>query len=153
MRNRWGILKMYFRGEMLVDLLCIVCIVMLTAANDDLISIVYLVLMTVLFAKAYAKYINIKPFLDHNFAREHITLVTSFAFLIGMGHIFGLLMYIVGNEVNKEKNWINAIKIQNEDWATKYIFSIYWAFTTMVTVGYGDITPQNKFEAIVVVVV
>lgn len=70
-----------------------------------------------------------------------------------MGHIFGMAMYIVGSNSNKDKNWINAIRIQHEDWDTKYIFSIYWAFTTMVTVGYGDITPQNKYEAIVVVIV
>lgn len=82
-----------------------------------------------------------------------MTLVTSFAFLIIMGHIFGIVMYLVGSRANPEKNWINSIKLQHEEWDTKYIFSIYWAFTTMATVGYGDITPQNKYEVITVIVV
>lgn len=28
------------------------------------------------------------------------------------------------------------------------MFSYYWAIATMVTVGYGDITPENVIEAL-----
>lgn len=35
----------------------------------------------------------------------------------------------------------------------KYIYSMYWSITTMVTVGYGDITPTNLPEVIVVMVI
>ena len=28
-------------------------------------------------------------------------------------------------------------------WLSKYLYSVYFAITTIVTVGYGDLTPQN----------
>ena len=45
------------------------------------------------------------------------------------------------------------MRIDNEHWGTKYIYSLYWAITTIVTVGYGDITPQNNAEVCVVIVI
>lgn len=34
------------------------------------------------------------------------------------------------------------------DWADKYINALYFSFITMVTVGYGDITPKTIYEKI-----
>jgi voltage-gated potassium channel Kch len=45
--------------------------------------------------------------------------------------------------VNRNVNWTEAIDNFNEDWITKYVYSLYFASTTLTTVGYGDITPKN----------
>jgi hypothetical protein len=44
--------------------------------------------------------------------------------------------------------WITKAKIENESNSVKYITALYWAFTTMTTVGYGDITPITNNEKI-----
>lgn len=39
----------------------------------------------------------------------------------------------------------------NSGWVDRYVISIYFAFITMMTVGYGDVTPVNNQERIYVI--
>lgn len=42
--------------------------------------------------------------------------------------------------------WLHEKGIFADDWHVKYMASFYFALVTSVTVGYGDICPQNSFE-------
>ena len=37
---------------------------------------------------------------------------------------------------------------ETKDLARRYIFSLYWAITTLATVGYGDLSAANPAEAV-----
>lgn len=49
------------------------------------------------------------------------------------------------------ENWIdkainNGNMAPDLTWWQIYFYSMYWAITTLATVGYGDLTPNNYFE-------
>ena len=56
-------------------------------------------------------------------------------------------------------NWLTAIREKitsnqqgyfESQWFHDYGLAMYWAITTIVTVGYGDITPIRYYEILVV---
>lgn len=42
--------------------------------------------------------------------------------------------------------WFNEKGLVHSDWKLKYLYSLYFSTTTMITVGYGDIVPSSHFE-------
>lgn len=79
-----------------------------------------------------------------------VNLLTLLLKIFFWGHLIACLWHyiaFVSNESSPDtNNWLKAKGIENTGWETKYLFSIYWGVTTMLTVGYGDITPTNNTE-------
>ena len=67
-------------------------------------------------------------------------------------HIFACFWYFASIQSNVKESWLSKAGLVESDWSIKYIYSVYWACITMMTVGYGDITPQNESEILVCIV-
>eukprot|EP01017_Pseudomicrothorax_dubius_P040668 TRINITY_DN639_c0_g1_i1.p1 TRINITY_DN639_c0_g1~~TRINITY_DN639_c0_g1_i1.p1 ORF type:complete len:723 (-),score=156.32 TRINITY_DN639_c0_g1_i1:1838-4006(-) len=85
-----------------------------------------------------------------------LSRIINFVFLlIFIAQIIACIWYYLGNQTGilegeiVTDGWINNVlaKVtQDTDLSTKYITSIYWVFTTLSTVGYGDFYPFTTNE-------
>jgi hyperpolarization activated cyclic nucleotide-gated potassium channel 2 len=67
-----------------------------------------------------------------------------------IAHWIACLFYYIGS-LELDTNavcWLTEAKMQDAATYDKYIISLYWAFTTMTTVGYGDVAPYTMNEKI-----
>jgi len=65
-----------------------------------------------------------------------------------IAHLAGCFFIKLALTSDAEKTWINSIGIDENDHIEVYISAVYWSIITMITVGYGDITPKNKCKNI-----
>ena len=52
------------------------------------------------------------------------------------------------NILKRTNTWIHAQNLLEADVYERYIYSIYYIAATMISVGYGDVTPKNSTECI-----
>lgn len=53
------------------------------------------------------------------------------------------MLYLAGTSGIYPKSWMKVAQIDDEGPYTLYLYSLYFACTTMLTVGYGDLAPSN----------
>ncbi|EAS01339.2 cation channel family protein (macronuclear) [Tetrahymena thermophila SB210] len=69
-----------------------------------------------------------------------------------LAHVFGCIFQYIGLKVHDSGNvsWLDKAELIDKGILDRYIASLYFSFITMISVGYGDITPINNIERIFV---
>ncbi len=74
------------------------------------------------------------------------------AIILFIAHWIACIWHLIGDLENGSaaNTWIIYVDMQDASWGSRYVASIYWAITTMITVGYGDIVPVTDLERVYV---
>ena len=81
-----------------------------------------------------------------------ISIFKLFIKMLFLAHIIACIWFIMPYITYPENNWMETKGIMNKSTFEKYEYSLYWAFVTIATIGYGDITPKNLYEKIFVTI-
>ncbi|OMJ92390.1 hypothetical protein SteCoe_4832 [Stentor coeruleus] len=73
--------------------------------------------------------------------------IIIFFFILAISvHILGCLWFYVSKTDNSHITWAFVYHIEDQPDYAQYLSSIYFVFTTLTTVGYGDNTPISNIE-------
>lgn len=150
-QNRKKIIKNYLRSYFFPDFLALFSIFFQISYFQDLIGNEAFAL--VFFLKIFAlKKVSKKITNRFQFSHEWKgikDLAALFFVIILIAHISACGWHYIGvlktNDINSS-SWIIKQGIMNENWYIHYMTSFYWSIVTVMTVGYGDIIPENYIE-------
>ena len=151
MLERKDIIKNYLKSEFIYDCISII------ALSLDLIQNLTNLFSNHIFAIKlffFLKYrllnkilLNFEEIINFNEKFEALlSLVKLFMKMLFLAHITACVWCSLPHWIASDQNWMQEKGIMEQSIFFKYEISLYWAIVTIATIGYGDITPQNKYE-------
>ena len=115
---------------------------------------VYFLIFLVLKIKCLNKYLYLIDDYYQLTERYHTIwiLFKLFIFVITVAHYFACIFHYAAFINREQINWMNNFSIDEADYYTQYNCSLYFSLITVISIGYGDITPANNSERNVVIV-
>lgn len=88
------------------------------------------------------------------FAQAALRVAKPIMWMAFSGHLVGCLWYFSAdvNDLGAD-TWAAPFSLDDPEVGTshRYLLAVYYAFVTITTVGYGDITPKNELERTVAI--
>ena len=145
-RSHRKIRRYYFKADFFVDASAILVFLL----HETFASHTYFKWMILLF---FCKIKSIKNIFQNYESIIDFGEISELFFVIlkvlSVVHVYACFWHYISYErsdPHKKTTWIAELGLEYADWKIRYLYSMYWALATMVTVGYGDITPQNPYE-------
>ena len=69
-----------------------------------------------------------------------------------MTHLIACFWYFSSQNSHHTNTWVSIAGIDNSPWYIKYLYAMYWACVTLMTVGCGEIIPQNTSEILTCII-
>ncbi|EAS03486.2 cation channel family protein (macronuclear) [Tetrahymena thermophila SB210] len=81
-----------------------------------------------------------------------IKLLFSIILNLHISALAWLIMGFIQIKQGCQNTWMDGASITNSGWYVQYIYSYYFSTVTMITVGYGDISPRTVAEKVLCIV-
>ena len=155
--NIVDIISRYLTGWFFVDFMCLFPFDLVLTANSGVgqlakLSRIFKLIKIARLIKISNRMTNsnfLKKYLNYFQFNSMYTELISFCLIIVLiTHLLGCVIYFFTSF--EYINWSINVIFLNKSVAELYIASIYWIVTTICTVGFGDITPKNSFEIVII---
>jgi len=150
-KNRRKIIRHYIKGRFWIDSLALLITIPRVVIGYE--GLIYFEVIRMLRLSNIKYYISkLQDYLQLSLRwLGIIRLIKLWSLLIIFSHAVACIMHLIGR-MTSPNSWLNIFGFADQTMFQRYIASTYWSVATIVTVGYGDITPQNEYERLFTIV-
>lgn len=151
-KDRIHLVKLYLRSSFFFDLFGF----LLEFTSNDAVSIFYMISMLII-RKSQIYHILDKLDYKHQIQQRFLmvsNLIKLISLIFVLAHYSACCFYNISSAEASLKNpdtWIVTRNLHDKNGFDIYVNALYFAFITMITVGFGDITPISVKEKIYVI--